>query len=91
MLIHCKRKSDAIFDGGVGGGDFSGHTLFVKDNIVTYTYDAFDERDYQIKAGKPLAVGRVVRGKYSVLRALRRCGRAPCEAFPSWRKALART
>jgi hypothetical protein len=33
MLIHCKRKSDAIFDGGVaGGGYFSGHTLFVKDN-----------------------------------------------------------
>ena len=67
MLIHCKRKSDAIFDGGVvGGGYFSGHTLFVKDNIVTCTYNAFDENYYRIKASKPLAVGRVVRGKYSV-------------------------
>jgi hypothetical protein len=44
MLIHCKRKSDAIFDGGVVG----------------------DENYYRIKASKPLAVGRVVRGKYSV-------------------------
>jgi hypothetical protein len=44
----------------------SGHTLFVKDNIVTYVYNAFDENYYRIKASKPLAVGRVVRGKYSV-------------------------
>ena len=49
MLIHCKRKSDAIFDGGVvGGGYFSGDTLFVKDNIVTCTYNAFDENYYRI-------------------------------------------
>src|ERR1700686_1345674 len=40
--------------------------LFVKDNIVTYTYNAFDENYYRIRASKPLAVGRVVRGKYSV-------------------------
>lgn len=67
MLTHCKRKSDAIFDGGVaGGGYFSGHTLFVKDNIVTYTCNAFDENYYRIKTSKPLAVGRIVRGKYSV-------------------------
>jgi len=38
----------------------------VKDNIVTYTYNAFDENYYRIKASKPLPVGRVVRGKYSV-------------------------
>src|SRR6266853_4376493 len=50
----------------VGGGYFSGHTRFVKDNIVTCTYNAFDENYYRIKASKPLAVGRVVRGKYSV-------------------------
>jgi len=64
MLIHCKRKSDAIFDGGVvGGGYFSGHTLFVKDNIVTCTYNAFDENYYRIKASKPLAVdGRAGQG-----------------------------
>ena len=62
MLIHCKRKSDAVFDGGVGGGGYlSGHTLFVKDNIVTCTYNAFDEYYYRIKASKPLAAGRVVR------------------------------
>jgi hypothetical protein len=66
MLIHCKRNSDAKFDGGVAGGYFSGHTLFVKDNIVTYTCNAFDENYYRIKASKPLAVGRIVRGKYSV-------------------------
>ena len=38
----------------------------MKDNIVTYTYNAFDENYYRIRASKPLAVGRVVRGKYSV-------------------------
>jgi len=31
----------------------------VKDNIVTYTYNAFDENYYRIKVSKPLAVGRV--------------------------------
>lgn len=34
--------------------------------IVTYTYNAFDENYYRINASKPLAVGRVVHGKYSV-------------------------
>jgi hypothetical protein len=29
-------------------------------------YNAFDENYYRIKASKPLTVGRVVRGKYSV-------------------------
>jgi hypothetical protein len=29
MLIRCKRKSEAIFDGGVAGGGYrSGHTEF---------------------------------------------------------------
>ena len=52
--------------GSPAAATFSGHTLFVKDNIVTYTYNAFDENHYRIKTSKPLAVGRVVRGKYSV-------------------------
>jgi arylsulfatase len=30
----------------------------VKDNIVTYTYNAFDENYYTIKASKPLTPGK---------------------------------
>jgi hypothetical protein len=30
----------------------------VKDNIVTYGYNACDENYYRIKAGRPLVAGR---------------------------------
>ena len=39
------------------GGYIGGYTLFVKDNVVTYTYNYLDENYYTIKATAPLAPG----------------------------------
>jgi arylsulfatase len=40
------------------GGFFAGYTLYVKENIVTYTYNTFDQNYYTIKASQPLTPGR---------------------------------
>ncbi len=40
------------------GGFFAGYTLYVKENIVTYTYNTFDQQYYTIKASQPLTPGR---------------------------------
>jgi arylsulfatase len=40
------------------GGYYAGYTLYVKNNIVTYTFNAFDQDYYTIKAGKPLTPGK---------------------------------
>jgi arylsulfatase len=50
------------------GGYLGGYTLFVKDNILTYTYNFLDEKYYTIRAGKPLTAGEhVVRMVYDKL------------------------
>ena len=58
--ITASMETDGKTDGVIVaiGGYFSGYTLYVKNNILTYTYNAFDENYYTIKAGKPLAPGR---------------------------------
>jgi arylsulfatase len=40
------------------GGYFAGYTLYVKDNIVTYAYNYFDQKYTRIRAGKPLTPGK---------------------------------
>ena len=58
--ITASMETDGKTDGVIvaAGGFYSGYTLFVKDGIVTYTYNAFDENYYTIKADKPLTPGR---------------------------------
>lgn len=50
------------------GGYYGGYTLYVKDDVVTYTYNAFDQNYYTIKAKKPLTTGKhEVRFVYDVV------------------------
>jgi arylsulfatase len=58
--ITASMETDGKTSGVIvaAGGYFSGYTLYVKDNIVTYTYNAFDENYYTIKASKPLKPGK---------------------------------
>lgn len=58
--ITASMETDGKTDGVIAaaGGYFSGYTLYVKKNIVTYTYNAFDENYYKIKASKPLTAGK---------------------------------
>lgn len=58
--ITASMETDGKTNGVIvaAGGYYTGYTLFVKDNIVTYTYNAFDENYYTIKAGKPLTPGK---------------------------------
>lgn len=47
------------------GGNSGGYSLYVKDNILTYTYNYLDENYYTIKAGKPISAGQhIIRLKY---------------------------
>ena len=49
-------KTDGIIT--ACGGYFSGYSLYVKNNIVTYGYNYFDEKYFFIKASKPLTAGK---------------------------------
>ena len=58
--ITASLETDGKTDGVIAaaGGYYAGYTLYVKDNVVTYTYNAFDESYYTIKASKPLTAGK---------------------------------
>lgn len=58
--ITASMETDGKTDGVIvaAGGYYGGYTLYVKDNVVTYTYNAFDQNYYTIKASKPLAAGK---------------------------------
>ena len=58
--ITASMETDGKTDGVIvaAGGFFGGYTLFVKDSIVTYTYNAFDEEYFSIRSSKPLAAGK---------------------------------
>ena len=58
--ITVSMETDGKTEGVIvaGGGYFGGYTLYVKKNIVTYAYNAFDEEYYRIKASKPLKAGK---------------------------------
>lgn len=40
------------------GGYFSGYSLFIKNNILTYGYNYYDQKYFNIKAKKPLSAGK---------------------------------
>lgn len=58
--ITASMETDGQTDGVIvaAGGFFGGYTLFVKDNFVTYTYNAFDEAYFSIRSSKPLPAGK---------------------------------
>ena len=58
--ITASLETDGSTDGVIVacGGFFAGYTLYVKENIVTYTYNTFDQQYYTIKASQPLTPGR---------------------------------
>ena len=58
--ITASLETDGSTDGVIVacGGFFAGYTLYVKENIVTYTYNTFDQKYYTIKASQPLTPGR---------------------------------
>lgn len=58
--ITAAMESDGKTDGVIAaaGGYYGGYTFYVKDNILTYTYNAFDQNYYSIKASKPLTAGK---------------------------------
>ncbi len=58
--ITASMETDGETNGVIvaAGGYYGGYTLFVKDDIVTYTYNAFDENYYTIKSSKPLTPGK---------------------------------
>jgi arylsulfatase len=58
--ITASVETDGKTNGAIAaaGGYYGGYALYVKDNIVTYTYNAFDQNYYSIKANKPLAAGK---------------------------------
>jgi arylsulfatase len=58
--ITASLETDGKTDGVIvaTGGYYSGYTLYVKDNILAYTYNAFDENYYTITASKPLSAGQ---------------------------------
>jgi arylsulfatase len=58
--ITASMDTDGKTDGVIAaaGGYYGGYTLYVKNNVLTYTYNAFDENYYTVKAGKPLAAGK---------------------------------
>jgi len=58
--ITAMMETDGRTDGVIAacGGFFSGYSLYVKNNIVTYGYNYFDEKYFSIKANKPLMAGR---------------------------------
>ena len=58
--ITASMDTDGKTDGVIAaaGGYYGGYTLYVKNNILSYTYNAFDENYYTVKASKPLAAGK---------------------------------
>ena len=58
--ITASTETDGKTDGVIVacGGYFSGYTLYVKNNVLAYTYNYFDENYYTIRASKPLAAGK---------------------------------
>ena len=58
--ITASVETDGKTDGVIAacGGYFSGYTLYVKENILTYTYNYFDENYDTVKASKPLTAGK---------------------------------
>ncbi|WP_276390700.1 arylsulfatase [Eudoraea chungangensis] len=40
------------------GGYFAGYSLYVKNNILTYGYNFYDEKYYEVKANSPLSAGK---------------------------------
>jgi arylsulfatase len=65
--ITAYMETDGTTDGVITacGGYFSGYSLFVKNNIVTYGYNYLDEKYFLIKADKPLKAGKhIVRFEY---------------------------
>lgn len=58
--ITASVETDGKTDGVLvaAGGYFGGYVLYVKDNVVTYTYNCFDESYYTIKASAPLPAGK---------------------------------
>ncbi len=55
-LLETDGRTDGVIT--ACGGYFSGYTLYVKNNIVTYTYNYYDEYYYTVKASKPLTAGK---------------------------------
>ena len=58
--IIATLETDGKTDGVIAacGGFFSGYSLYVKNNIVTYGYNYFDGKYYYIKSSKPLTAGK---------------------------------
>ena len=57
------KKTEGVI--AASGGYYAGYTLYVKNNILTYTYNYMDENYYTIKASKPLEPGKhVVKAVY---------------------------
>jgi arylsulfatase len=58
--ITAYMETDGKTDGVIvaSGGYFSGYSLYVKNNIVTYGYNYYDEKYFSIKATKPLTAGK---------------------------------
>lgn len=57
--ITASLETDGKTDGVITacGGYFSGYTLFVKNNIVTYAYNYYDEKYTRIQSSVPLTAG----------------------------------
>ena len=57
--ITASLETDGKTDGVITacGGYFSGYTLYVKNNIVTYAYNYYDEKYTRVQARKPLTAG----------------------------------
>ena len=58
--ITASVETDGRTDGVIVacGGYFAGYTLYVKNTIVTYTSNYYDEDYYTIRASRPLTAGR---------------------------------
>jgi arylsulfatase A-like enzyme len=58
--ITATMVTDGKTDGVITacGGYFGGYSLYVKNNIVTYSYNYYDEKYFSIKASKPLTAGK---------------------------------
>jgi arylsulfatase len=58
--ITASVETDGKTDGAIvaAGGYFSGYTLYVRQNIVAYSYNAFDQNYYRIESSKPLKAGK---------------------------------
>jgi arylsulfatase len=60
--ISAEMITDGKTDGIITacGGNLGGYVFYVKNNILTYTYNYLDEQYYTIKSGRPLAAGKHV-------------------------------